>query len=122
MILELLWYFALYFYCNYTYICWVNYRIGAGFNVNPAMKKFATDPFDSDFFFVFSLLTGPVIILIHIGCIVFYKLSQLAFLMDGVNSISPQSFYQRGCRDNDVDLQAEKHLLREKRKWYRFGF
>ena len=95
-------YFLLYLFIGYTYVCWISYREGAGFDVN----DFATDAVDQAWGIV--MIGWPILATLHISFNIHdkYKLDRRLF-----NKISPRSFYNRGKDDNDIHKQAEKHLL-----------
>lgn len=118
MFIWVMWHFVLYFYIGYTYVCWMNYREGAGFPESPIRHGFISD----DVLPTMCVLLWPLAIFVHIlvnVCIFLEnKFKVFTSLEEG---ISPSSFYKRGKRDNDVNLQAERHLLMEKKPWYRFG-
>ena len=92
---------VLYFYIGYTYVCWIKYREGAGFDIH----KFATSMAEEAWPIV--TLLWPLTIMAHFCCNIYNRFD----LERIVNKISPDSFEQRGIHDNDVDKQAEKHLL-----------
>lgn len=91
----------LYFYIGYTYMCWVKYRHGAGFDVNDVAILFVKD------IWFLVLIAWPFVMIIHTGVNIYDKFN----LETLYNKISPESFYDRGVEDNDINKQAEKHLL-----------
>lgn len=93
----------LYFYIGYTYICWMNYRDGAGFDIH----GFAKDICNDGALQIAVVLFWPVFILSHVVANLYDKFD----LQKIVSKISPDAFYERGQHDDDINKQAEKHLL-----------
>jgi len=93
----------LYFYIGYTAVCWINYRIGAGFQVHDFPKGMMDDP---GLTIMYAIL-WPFFMIIHASIVIYDKFN----LQTTINKISPSSFYKRGEYDNDLEIQAEKHLL-----------
>lgn len=91
----------LYFYIGYTYLCWMNYRKGAGFNVSKMNDEMREA-------WVIPLTVWPIIMPIHCG-VVFYD----GYIDENklFNKLRPEAFYNKGKEDNDIEKQSEKHLL-----------
>jgi len=88
-------------------MCWFHYKLGAGFEVNQYIHDF----FDELALVIwFGICLWPATMMVHISTNIYNKFN----LSSIVKIISPNSFYERGEYDNDLDIQAEKHLLGKK--------
>lgn len=94
----------LYFYIGYTYVCWVNYREGAGFEVHDFALGMMNEVWGA------VILLWPIGMIVHAAVVIYDKFSLERF----ASKISPLSFYKRGKVDNDPNIQAERHLLGRK--------
>ncbi len=91
----------LYFYIGYTYVCWIAYREGAGFNIHGVAIATMDEAWPA------VMILWPLAMIVHMGCVVYDKFN----LEKTVHRISPYSFRKRGEHDNNADVQAEKYLL-----------
>ena len=92
-----------YLFIGYLWTCYIYYKCGAGFEM-PGWDRLFIHPHDNSCMHKYFWLI-PVFIY------VWHKVHTAISTPKIFKSITPTAFYERGIRDNDVDMQAEKHLL-----------